>query len=489
MHRRRVVVGLLLVGLCLVGAPVRAADDGAAIDALLSGYAALQQFNGTALVAREGRTVLEKGYGLANMEWGIPNDGETRFRIGSITKQFTATLILQLVAEGTLTLDTTLAEALPGYRADTGARVTIRQLLNHTSGIPPYTDQPAFQREVGRAAWTVDQMIAKFGSGDLEFTPGERFRYNNSGYFLLGAVVERLTGKPYEQALAERILVPLGLKATGYDHAETLIPKRAAGYARTPGGYRNAEFLDMSVPFAAGALYSTARDLYAWDQALYGDRVIPAALKAQMFTPGKGDYGFGWFIAQRPVGAGKAMRTVISHGGGINGFNTLLLRVPEERTTVILLNNTGGTRLQTMADGILDLLHGRTPAPPRRPISEELATTIAAQGVDAAIAQYRELIKGKDPFDAEEAQLNVLGYQLLGEGKADAAIAIFTLNVERFPDSWNVYDSLAEAQAAAGKREDAIRNYARSLEKNPGNVNAVEALAKLTKAEEKPAPR
>ena len=204
------------------------------------------------------------------MEWKIPNDAETKFRLGSLTKQFTSTLILQLVEQGKIKLDGKITDYLPDYRKDTGDRVTIHQLLNHTSGIPSYTDQPGFLQDVSRNPYTVADFVKKYTSGSLEFEPGSKFSYNNSGYFLLGAIIEKLTGKTYAEAVRDNIFVPLGMKNSGYDMPSPLIPKRASGYAKTPAGYVNAAYLDMSIPYAAGSLYSTVEDLYIWDQALYG---------------------------------------------------------------------------------------------------------------------------------------------------------------------------------------------------------------------------
>jgi CubicO group peptidase (beta-lactamase class C family) len=485
LQGRYLRIAAAVVATCGIAVAMLAAGGAAneaALDAYVQSYVALNQFNGAVLVAQDGRVALKKGYGMANFEWSIPVTPDTRFRLGSITKQFTSMLVLQLVEEGKLSLDAKLTDVLPYYRKDAGGTVTIHQLLNHTSGIPSYTDLPNFFQKQGRTALPLKELVTTLCSGDLQFEPGSKFLYNNSGYVILGAVIEQVTGKPYEQVLQERILDPLGMKATGYDHSETLISKRATGYQSTAGGLRNADFLDMSLPYAAGALYSTVEDLYLWDQALYGTKLLSEAGKSKLFTPGLGDYGYGWIVQKTPVGPDKAERTVIQHGGGINGFNTAILRVPEERTVVILLNNTGGAPLKPMALGVLELLHGRTPAPPKEPLARTLLPTLEQKGLEAAIAQYREIKATKaDRYQLGEGELNQIGYQLLGAGKVDDAIAIFKLNVEAFPESGNPHDSLGEAYAAKGEKVLAIKSYARSLELDPSNVNAVERLVALTK--------
>jgi CubicO group peptidase (beta-lactamase class C family) len=234
-----------------------AQDHAAKIQEVLAVAHKYRQFNGATLVAEYGKVVYKGAFGMANMEWNIPNTPDTKFRLGSITKQFTATVILQLVEQGKIKLNGKLSDYLPEYRKDVGDKVTIHHLLTHTSGIPSYTSQPGFAENVSRNPYKVDEFVKKYASGNLEFEPGSKFLYNNSGYFLLGAIIERVTGKPYEQVLKENIFDPLGMKNTGYDHYDTIIPKRATGYSKTPDGYTNAVYLDMSIPYAAGSLYST----------------------------------------------------------------------------------------------------------------------------------------------------------------------------------------------------------------------------------------
>ncbi len=450
------------------------------IDALVQRYVEFDQFNGSVLVAKADGVIFKKGYGVANFEWSIPNSPDTRFRLGSITKQFTSMLIMQMVEEGEFSLDDKLADRLPYYRKDTGNKVTIHHLLSHTSGIPSYTSLPNFVRDHGRETLPLRELVTRHCSGDLEFEPGTKFSYNNSGYVILGAVIEQTTGKSYEKVLQERIFDPVGMKSTGYDHSETLIPKRAAGYERRLDGVRNADFLDMSLPHAAGSLYSTVEDLYLWDRAIYDTKLLSENGKTKWFTPGLSNYAYGWTVRKMPAGPDKALRVIIQHGGGINGFSTLLTRIPEDHRLIVLLSNIPGGPLSAMTQGIGDILYRREPQPPRRSIARALRTTIREGGVEAAIAQYRD-IKANKPQDYEVGvqELNQLGYSLLQEGRTDDAIAILKLNVESFPKSSNPYDSLAEAYAAKGEKELAIKNYAHSIELNPTNLNGIRKLKEL----------
>jgi CubicO group peptidase (beta-lactamase class C family) len=456
------------------------------IDRLVTKYHQLRQFNGSVLVADEKGVILKKGYGSANFEWQVPNTPDTKFRIGSITKQFTSMIIMQLVAEGKLKLEDKLTTHLPDYREDTGDRITISQLLNHTSGIPSYTSLPAFFQNESRNPYKVSDFVKKFCSGDLEFEPGTQWAYNNSGYFLLGAIIEKLTGQTYAQALQQRILDPVGMKNTGYDVSATVLPKRASGYESGLGGLVNASYLDMTIPYAAGSLYSTVEDLYLWDRALYLDKLLPAPLKQQMFTPGMEQYAHGWFVEPFKLNDDKTEVATIGHGGGINGFSTLFIRAPERKEVVVLFDNTSrGSKLQGIATGVLSILHGIPPRQPQPSIGEVVMETLEKSSVAEAIARYRALKATKArEYDFSERELNRVGYQLMEAGRVTEAIELFKLNVEMFPSGANGYDSLGEAYLANGNKELAIASYRRAVELNPSNKGTVEALQRLEKPAE-----
>jgi CubicO group peptidase (beta-lactamase class C family) len=470
----------ILLLLLFVAVPSFAATHAERIDALISAYNKMRQFNGSALVAEKGSVILQKGYGLANMEWQIPNTPDTKFRLGSITKQFTSMVIMQLVSEGKIKLDDKITTYLPDYRKDTGDKVTVRNLLTHTSGIPSYTSIPGFFQNQSRDPYAVSDFVKKYTMGDLEFEPGSKYVYDNSGYFLLGAIIERVSGKSYEKNLQERIFDPLGMKDSGYDHSNTVIAHRASGYVLTPGGYENAPYLDMTIPFAAGSLYSTVADLYKWDRALYTDKLLSPELKKAVFTPNLNDYAFGWVVRKSKLD-NQAEVNMVMHGGGINGFNTTINRFPDTQDLIVLLDNTSrGDKLDDLARGIADILHDVEPPQPRISLVDELMKTLEHGVGLQAVARYRELKeKSRAQYDFREPELNRLGYQLLQRGRVDDAIQIFQLNVQEYPNSWNVYDSLGEAYAAHGDRDLAIKTYKKSIELNPKNTNGVDALKRL----------
>lgn len=452
------------------------------LDELLNKYTEYGQFNGSVLVADHGKVIYKKGFGLANREWDIPNAPDTKNRLGSITKQFTAMLIMQLVAEGKLDLQATISKYLPDYSKVNGEKITIHQLLNHTSGTPNYTSFPNFFKELSRNPYTPTEMVRMYADSILDFTPGERFSYSNSGYITLGAIIEKVTGKSYEEVLQEKIFTPLKMNNSGYDHHNTILKKRAAGYEMKGSKPENAPYIDMSTPYAAGSMYSTVEDLFIWDQALYTEKLLPKKYRDMMYekyVPAFGQYyGYGWSIGYFPVGNTKDSTEIIGHGGGINGFNTLITRMPKEKSTIILLNNTGRAPLEDITIAINGILHGATYDLPKQSLANLVYKEIIDKDLKAGLAFY-EKNKGSKEYSKSESEMNTMGYTLLQAGKKKEAEAIFKLNMEAFPKSANVYDSYAEALMEQGKNELAIANYKKSIELNPGNQNGIDMLKKL----------
>jgi CubicO group peptidase (beta-lactamase class C family) len=446
------------------------------IDELVSLYHQYGSFNGSALVSERGRVIFKKGYGWANMEWQIPNQPDTKFRLGSITKQFTSMLIMQLVAEGKLHVEDKLSDVLPYYRKDTGSQVTLQHLLTHTSGIPSYTAEKNMH-EWWHNPVEVEDFVKKHCSGDLEFTPGSKFEYDNSGYFLLGAIIEKVTGKKYEDVLQERIFGPLGMKNSGYDHSEPLIEHRALGYEHGTDGFVNAEYLDMSIPYAAGSLYSTAEDLYLWDQALYTEKLLSKELKAKMWTPALMNYAYGWGVAKIADGKPGAGQTLIQHGGGINGFNTHEARYVDEKHLVVLLNNTGVTKLEQITEEIAAILYGKPYELPKPSLTAQLMKIANEKGGDAAANEYRRLKKeSPDKYDFSEAGLQEVGILLFQAEKVPEATALLRLNTEEHAKSAHAFFFLGYVLMQAGNKAEAVTALEKAVELDPKNNQAAGLL-------------
>ncbi len=451
------------------------------IDELLSKYHEYGLFNGTALAAKEGKIILSKGYGFANYEFNAPNKPETKFRIGSISKQFTAAVIMKLVEEGKIKLDGKITDYLKDYRKDTGEKVTIRNLLNHTSGIKSYTDMPGVWKDSLRNHYEKNYFIKHFHSGDLQFEPGAKFAYNNSGYYLLAAIAEEVAGKSFEKLFNEIIIKPAGLSATGVESSdETAVKKLASGYLKKINKYQRDPYIYMPNALGAGSVYSTVEDMFKWDAALRENKVISDSSKKAMLTPKLSNYGFGWIIIKSQKFNSTDSVTVITHGGGINGFNTLVMSSLEDYRYAAVFNNTGIAPLGEIARKIMNILDGKEVEFPKKPIKDYLYEVINDEGIETALENYRRLKEEEEGlFDFSESQLNTLGYILLNDKRLEEAIAIFKLNVEIFPNSSNVYDSMAEAFMKKGDDEKAVEYYKKSLELNPGNNNAVQMLKEL----------
>ena len=307
------------------------------LDAIASAYYPATEPGAAVRVTKDGEVLLHKGYGLADLEQGIPIQPDMVFRIGSVTKQFTAAAILLLEEEGKLSVEDDLRKHLPDYPTS-GRTITIAQLLAHTSGIRSYTDMPDFGKRM-REDMSVEEIIALFRDEPLGFEPGEKYAYNNSAYVLLGAIIEKASRKTYETYLREKIFEPLGMSQTYYGSSSRIIPKRAQGYDGVNAEFENTEYLSMTLPYAAGSLLSTVDDLAKWDRALYGTGLLSQASLDKWWKPfslANGEstyYGFGWSISSYEG------HPVVGHGGGINGFTCYLLRMPEDRVFVTVLTN------------------------------------------------------------------------------------------------------------------------------------------------------
>jgi CubicO group peptidase (beta-lactamase class C family) len=313
---------------------VRAQDE-SRYDKFVQYYVTTQKFMGTVIVARDNEILFNKGFGSANLEWDIPNSPATKFRLGSVTKQFTAASILLLEEMGKLKIDDPIKKYLPDA-PEAWDKITIFNLLTHTSGIPNFTSFPEYQKEQ-LTAHTPKQIVDIFRDKPLDFTPGDKMSYSNSGYILLGYLLEKVSGETYQNFLQKNIFDPLGMKDSGYDSNSAIIPHRASGYSPGPGGLVNAGYVDMSIPLSAGALYSTTEDLLRWEQGLFGGKLLSKESLSKMITPYKNGYALG-------VGTGNVNgHEVIQHGGGIQGFVTHLAYYPDDKLTVAVLSNVMGT--------------------------------------------------------------------------------------------------------------------------------------------------
>ncbi len=396
-------LGLVVVGLTATTVPAASQLSGArleaAVDSIVGHAISDHQSVSYAVGVKQGRDVIvSKGYGTADLEHEIYATSQTIYRLGSITKQFTAAAIMQLVERGELSLDDDLTKFIPDYPTQ-GHRVTVHHLLTHTSGIKSYTS-------LGEVFWnnstrdlTHEELLDLFKNEPFDFAPGDEYRYNNSGYYLLGVIVEKTAGKGYDEYLQQNIFGPLELSRTSYCHEDDIIKGRAQGYRREDGKFLNDKAISMNTPGAAGALCSTTTDLMWWQDAFNAGRIVSAASRERMITPtelndgSKTGYGYGLGINDLD---GHPM---IAHGGGINGFNTQLSYFPEEDLTVVVLANTEGSNPGRIARDIARLAIGLE-IPKARDLS------LSAEALAVYVGEY-ELGEMTVTVTSEDLQLHM----------------------------------------------------------------------------------
>lgn len=482
---------LLVSSTFLLNAQVRSNDTARQLKELLNRYSDQNRFNGVVLVAKDGQPIISEGYGMANMEFSVKNTPETKFVIASVTKTFTAALVMKLIDQGKLSLDTRLSHVLTWYRQDVGEMVTIRQLLNHTSGIPNYMNMKEhtmdeLNRQFGTLVIDKMEFAKKYCMYELEFEPGSRWNYNNTAYFLLGLIIEQINGKSYEASLKELIFDPLHMENSGdiQPDPERVITNMATGYIKKAGSYSHMPYWNISTAYGAGTIYSTLGDLLKYDQALYSSSFLSEKAKEAMFTPGLNNYGCGWELRQLPIGIHSEVKNIQTHEGFLWAWHTRIFRITEDGYFIVILSNTGNSPLEKMFTGITDILYQRTPVYPKPALTSAVEKKYKTSGIDQAIAYGKSLLQTqKEEWENSENDINAYGYQLILLGKAEDAVKVLKWNTELYPESWNVWDSYGEAQALAGNIKAAIEAYEHSIKLNPENKGGIAMLKKIKVAQ------
>lgn len=429
-------------------------------------------FNGTALVSENGKVIFRKAYGYADIEANEMLKPESSFYLASVSKQFTTMAVMILKEKGKLSYDDKLSKYFPEF-PDYADGVTVRHLMNHTSGVPDHYGLGAYKVDLKNS--DVLELLIK--QEQLEFTPGERFNYSNGGYILLSLIVEKASGMPFHKFMKKNIFEQLKMKNTlVYDESKPKVNNRAKGH-NASGGSDDYEILTTG----AGGMYSNIDDLHLWDQALYTEKLISKAALEEAFTPAtlnsgeKSDYGFGWAVEETDQGK------IVMHSGGMNGYRTFLRRDLSRNNGHVLLTNKGNSvAMGEINTAIVKILNGEDYKMPKVPLSGQLAALLKEKDTETAIADFKKIVEAKsDDMELDEMGINGIGYQYLNEKDYDTAIAIFKLNVELFPNSSNVYDSLGEGYMENGQNDPAIKNYKKSIELNPNNQNGIDMLKKL----------
>jgi CubicO group peptidase (beta-lactamase class C family) len=460
------------------------------IDKLLSQYYSYGQFNGTALIAEHDKLILKKGWGYANFEWNIPNTTDTKFRIGSITKTFTDLLAFQQIEKGKLKLDAHISDYLPGYPKPQGEQITIHQLMTHVSGLPDYDEMDIDYADY----YPHEKILAMFDSLPLEFTPGTKFKYTNSGAFLLGVILEKITGKTYEQLLNENILQPLALRNTGYDHSDHVLEKRATGYKVFVPQRLQDQYIDVSVPYAAYGMYSTCEDLYQWSKMLGTNTLISKNSMGEYLNPVLNDWACDWLIMKNPYGEATDSTVMILRGGSNGSFIGFVGRIIKDKNSIVLLDNTRSSNLEEIIGKIVAILYDRPYQPPRQSLQIAFTRLVREEGMATAVNKIKKLRLDTAKYYLRGSEFFNMGYTFrFAMNDLQSAIAVLELLRDFYPGNFNpngensamktevnVYGALGDTYLQAGQKEKAIECLKKALELNPKDNRAAEMLEKLS---------
>jgi CubicO group peptidase (beta-lactamase class C family) len=465
-------VVLLAIAIIGVGTLARPQARGSAIDKLMTTLHERGQFNGAILVAEHGDVLYRRGFGKADIQTGAAFTPDTVSDIGSVTKQFTAMAIMMLAERRRLSYDDLISKSIPEFSgASHLGRITVRELLTHTSGIPDYGDLG-----IDDSGLNPSSLIAALLKKDGEISaPGRKYRYSNPGYALLAIVIQRVSGQQFSKFLAQGIFLPCGMGSTFvYDD-------RAVKHSGMAVGYDTFGQVDDGGPTSTpgdGGIYSTVDDLFKWDQTLNTEKLVTRATLDEAFIPakvveGKTTYGFGWNVGL------DGTNRYVWHTGSHAGFRAFIERRLNQQLTVIMLTNMGNSKRQEINSAIQNILGGEAYVLPKQSGAQELYRTIHESGIQKALQQYQALKRGNE-YDLGESELNSLGYQLLyGDRNASGAIDIFRLNSTTHPLSSNAFDSLGEAYQVNGDRKRAIVSYSTAVLLDPANGHAKAMLTKL----------
>ncbi|HEX2869149.1 MAG TPA: serine hydrolase domain-containing protein [Ignavibacteriales bacterium] len=360
MKNLRLQLPLFIFTLLLLQASFISAQNSKSqeIDKLLTEYYNTGKFQGSVLIGDDSGILYEKGFGYANIELGVPNTPETKFRIASLTKSFTSLLVMQEVEEGRIKLNAKVTSYIPDYPSKNGSRITIHNLLSHTSGIGHYDFVPHFFQYYSFIPYSHTDFIKLFWDRPLLFDPGTKYQYSSFNYYLLGVILEKVTGESYDELVRKRIFDRLGMKNTAVDDQRKIEKNRASGYEKTEAGYQNATYRNMSTALATGDIISTVKDLYLWDRALYTDKLLPARMRELMFTPNLGGYGYGWESKKLTLSDGTTSR-VVSHVGNMYGFLSIMTRYLDKHAVIILLSNSGKSDIYGITNALQNVLFSK----------------------------------------------------------------------------------------------------------------------------------
>ena len=471
---------LAILAVCLVlasGSALYAENAGKSIDRLMNSLYQNGQFNGTILVKKNNDTIYEQAFGLANREWGIRNTLDSKFLIGSVSKAYTALMVLILVNEGSIDLNATINTYIPPYEGPGKNHATIHQMLTHTSGIPDHGAIPNLSKKRVRWMYDSDQYLELVRETALKFEPGSGFQYSGIAYNLLAIICEKVTRKSFKELLKEKIFIPLKMNDTSLNNNLDIDSQRANGYEYyLLEGYKLPSYISMDHCKGSGGILSTVGDMAKFNHECFDAQTLTSkALYEKMFTPHVKDwqhYGYGWWIDTIDMNGSK--KTLISHGGSTDGYKAYSTRIVEDRTDILILENdyfrtdVGVKWCYGITDEIIDILAGKEIAEPKKSIAKAVGLTIGQAGIDKALAQL-SVLKKNDEYQISASDYFYLASELdKKHNLKQESLKIYDQALADFPDDFRLNFYFAEALVGVND-EKALDLYRNCVKLYAGN--------------------
>lgn len=471
---------ITLFFICLAIAAMLAAQNHTAkLASIIKQYHNYNMFDGAVLVAENGKVIYKDAFGLANREWNIANRTDTKFMIGSVSKPLTAMLMLIQVQKGLVSLDKTIADYLPEFKNKPAAKITIMQLLSHTSGMPNYDIIKDFFPRISRQSFSREAYLKIYMDSALAFEPGTRYAYSSWGYFTLGYIMEKVTGKSYAQLMKDDIFTPLQMNNSGsYLHTQ-IVPNRATGYDYSFGGLTSSDFRDQSNTMGTGDLYSTVEDMFKFHLAITANTLLNKQLTDEMLTPGMrpARYGYGWFNQNFKYTPTDSIAANF-HLGMTEGFISFAIRIPSSNSFAVILCNSSPTDFFGIIKNLVKVLYNK-PVVLKQPVHKKMETNIAEMGALKAVEEYKKMKADSAHYYVDWISMNFIAEQLLTLKRLEDARIIAENNVAEFPDKDLVMLTMGNIYLALNRKEDAIRYYKLTLQLYPGYEEARTRLREL----------
>ncbi|MGG9960733.1 serine hydrolase [Ferruginibacter sp. SUN106] len=469
----------LLLFILTTGPVIFAQNKKDKLAAIMKAYHNYNMFDGAVLVADNGKIIYKDAFGLANREWNIPNRTDTKFMIGSVSKPLTAVLMLIQVQKGLIGLDKTIDDYLPEFKNKPAAKVTVRQLLSHTSGLPNYDIIKDFFPRISRQHYSREEYIKVFIDSPLAFIPGTHYAYSSWGYFTLGYIMERVTNKSYAQLMADDIFKKNGMVNSGSYYHTQIVPNRATGYDYSFGGYTSSDFRDQSNTMGTGDIYSTVEDLFKFHMALSDNSLLNKELTTEMFTPGieAAQYGYGWFNKQFKYTPVDSVASNF-HLGMTEGFISFIRRIPSTNSFVAILCNSSPTDFFGITNNLYKVLYNK-PVNLKQPVHKKMEMYIQQSGTAKATEEYKKMKADTAHYYIDWISMNFIAQQLYDLKRYEDAKVIAENNVAAFPDKDLVMVTMGNIYAALNKKEEAIRYYKKALAITPVYEEAKNRLKEL----------